>query len=80
MRHIPEGTDHLLFPLVLLLRAPLAVSGLRWAPPAGARRSLPRILGIVSAFTLGHSTLALAAFNAVNVASRPVEALIAPRR
>ena len=78
MRHIAEGTDHLLFLLVLLLPAPLVVSGLRWGPPAGVRRSLLRILGIVSAFTLGHSiTVALAALNAINVPSRPVEVLIA---
>ena len=46
--------------------------------PSGVRQSLLRILGIVTAFTLGHSiTLTLAAFNAVNVPSRPVEVLIA---
>ncbi len=78
MRHIAEGTDHLLFLLVLLLPAPLLVSGLRWGPPSGVRQSLLRILGIVTAFTIGHSiTLSLAALNAVNVPSRPVEVLIA---
>ena len=78
MRHIAEGTDHLLFLLVLLLPAPLLVCGPRWGRPSGVRRSLLRILGIVTAFTLGHSiTLALAALNVVNVPSRPVEALIA---
>ena len=30
MRHIAEGTDHLLFLLVLLLPAPLCVAGPRW--------------------------------------------------
>ena len=30
IRHIAEGTDHLLFLLVLLLPAPLCVAGLRW--------------------------------------------------
>jgi hypothetical protein len=78
MRHIAEGTDHLLFLLVLLLPAPLLVSNLRWGGPSSSRQSLFRILGIVTAFTVGHSiTLTLAAFNAVNVPSRPVEALIA---
>ena len=78
MRHIAEGTDHFLFLLVLLLPAPLLVSGWRWGPPSGVRRSLLRILGIVTAFTIGHSiTLTLAAFNAVSVPSRPVEVLIA---
>jgi hypothetical protein len=78
MRHIAEGTDHLLFLLVLLLPAPLLVSGLQWGAPAGVRQSLLRILSIVTAFTIGHSiTLSLAAFNAVNVPSRLVEVLIA---
>jgi len=78
MRHIAEGTDHLLFLLVLLLPAPLLVADRRWGAPTGARRSLLRILGIVTAFTLGHSiTLTLAALGAVQVPSRPVEVLIA---
>lgn len=78
MRHIAEGTDHLLFLLVLLLPAPLLVSGVNWGEPSGLRPGLLRILGIVSAFTLGHSlTLSIAAFNVVNVPSRPVEVLIA---
>ena len=78
MRHIAGGTDHLLFLLVLLLPAPLLVSGLRWGAPISVRLSLLRILGIVTAFTIGHSiTLSLAAFCAINVPSRPVEVMIA---
>jgi hypothetical protein len=78
MRHIAEGTDHLLFLLVLLLPAPLLVSGRRWGPPAGVRQSLVRILGIVTAFTIGHSiTLSLAALGLVQVPERPIEVLIA---
>jgi hypothetical protein len=78
MRHIAEGTDHLLFLLVLLLPAPLGVVGSRWAGVTGVRRSLLRILRIVTAFTVGHSiTLGLAAFGFVHVPSRPVEVLIA---
>ena len=78
MRHIAEGTDHLLFLLVLLLPAPLMVYASRWAGFAGMRRSLVRILKIVTAFTLGHSiTLALAALGVVRVPSRPIEVLIA---
>jgi hypothetical protein len=78
MRHIAEGTDHLLFLLVLLLPAPLLAMGANWGPPAGIRQSLLRILGIVTAFTIGHSlTLSLAALGAVTVPSRPVEVLIA---
>jgi preprotein translocase subunit SecG len=78
MRHIAEGTDHLLFLITLLLPAPLLLAGRRWGPPAGVRQSLLRILGIVTAFTIGHSiTLTLAALGALHVASRPIEVLIA---
>lgn len=78
MRHIAEGTDHLLFLLVLLLPAPLLVADHRWGPPAGMRQSLVGIVGIVTAFTIGHSiTLSLAAFGFVRVPERPVEVLIA---
>ena len=78
IRHIAEGTDHLLFLLVLLIPAPLLVTGSHWNAPASVRQSLLRILGIVTAFTIGHSlTLTLAAFGAVSVPSRPVEVLIA---
>ena len=78
MRHIAEGTDHLLFLLALLLPAPLLAVGARWAAPATVRQSLLHILGIVTAFTIGHSlTLTLAAMNFVHVPSRPVEVLIA---
>jgi hypothetical protein len=78
MRHIAEGTDHLLFLLVLLLPAPLTVIGPRWAGFAGVRSGVLRILKIVTAFTLGHSiTLALAAFGVVRLPSRPIEVLIA---
>jgi len=78
MRHIAEGTDHLLFLLALLLPAPLLVFGSRWAGFAGARHSLLQILKVVTAFTIGHSiTLALAAFGLVRVPSRPIEVLIA---
>lgn len=78
MRHIAEGTDHLLFLLVLLLPAPLLAVGLRWSRPAGFRRSLLHILGIVTAFTIGHSiTLSLAAMKFVHAPERPIEVLIA---
>ena len=78
MRHIAEGTDHLLFLLVLLLPAPLLAIDGRWAGCAGVRESLLRILRVVTAFTIGHSiTLALAAMGLVRVSSRPIEVLIA---
>jgi hypothetical protein len=78
MRHIAEGTDHLLFLLALLLPAPLLVSGSHWSGFAGPRHCLLRILKVVTAFTAGHSiTLALAALGVVRVPSRPIEVLIA---
>jgi hypothetical protein len=78
LRHIAEGTDHLLFLLSLLLPAPLLACSGRWRQRATVRRSLMQILRIVTAFTLGHSlTLALAAFGIMRLPSRPVEVLIA---
>jgi hypothetical protein len=78
IRHIAEGTDHLLFLIALLLPAPLLALGTRWGSCASVRVSLIRIVRIVTAFTLGHSlTLALAAFGVVSLPSRPVEVMIA---
>ena len=78
LHHIAEGTDHLLFLLTLLLPAPLLAVAGRWRGIASVRQSLIHMLGIVTAFTLGHSlTLALAGFGIVHVPSKPVEILIA---
>src|SRR5580658_2577864 len=43
MRHIAEGTDHLLFLLTLLLPAPLLVRHARWSDCASTRRCLVQI-------------------------------------
>ena len=78
MRHIAEGTDHLLFLLALLLPAPLLALHHRWAGPVTVRSGLLRILRIVTAFTMGHSlTLAAAASGLVHVPGSPIEILIA---
>ena len=78
IRHIAEGTDHLLFLLALLLPAPLTAVGCHWSGVTNIRGSVLRILKIVTAFTVGHSiTLALAASGLVSAPSRPVEVLIA---
>lgn len=78
MRHIAEGTDHLLFLLALLLPAPLLVATGRWGSFSGVRPSLLQILRVVTAFTIGHSiTLALAAFRVLRVPAQPIEVLIA---
>jgi hypothetical protein len=78
MRHIAEGTDHLLFLIALLLPAPLLAVRSRWTTFGGVRRSLIQILRVVTAFTIGHSiTLALGASGLVSLPNRPVEVLIA---
>ena len=78
LRHIAEGTDHLLFLVVLLLPAPLLPTLGRWGRFGGGRYSLRRLLLIVTAFTLGHSlTLLLGAWGWVRLPSQPVEVLIA---
>jgi len=78
IRHIGEGTDHLLFLLVLLLPAPLLVSAGRWGRFGGVRYSLKRLLFLVTAFTIGHSlTLVLGTLGWVRLPGQPVEVLIA---
>ncbi|KAA6438724.1 HupE/UreJ family protein [Dyadobacter flavalbus] len=78
IQHIAEGTDHLLFLLVLLLPAPLLYTRRRWTGFGGTRYSLSRLLWIVTAFTAGHSiTLLLGAFGWVRLPGQPVEILIA---
>ncbi len=78
MRHIAEGTDHLLFLLALLLPAPLVAVHGEWWRYAGVRRCLLQIARVVTAFTLGHSvTLAAGAMDLVRVPSRLIETLIA---
>ena len=82
IRHIAEGTDHLLFLLVLLLAAPLLPERGRWGGFGGTRYSLRRILLIVTAFTVGHSlTLLAGAIVArhpgwLRLPSQPIEILI----
>jgi len=79
MAHIAEGTDHLLFLLVLLLPAPLVREGRRrWGGYVGARTTLVRLAKLVTAFTLGHSiSLAASVFAPVSLPSQPVEIAIA---
>lgn len=78
MEHIKEGTDHLLFLLVLLLPAMLVVNNKKWGSFGSLRQSIKHLLTIVTAFTIGHSiTLIIGAFGWVNIPSQPVEILIA---
>jgi hypothetical protein len=78
LHHIAEGTDHLLFLLVLLLPAPLLAMKNRWGNFGGLKRAVWQLLKIVSAFTLGHSlTLLIGAAGWLRLPSQPVEILIA---
>lgn len=78
MQHIREGTDHLLFLLVLLLPATLLVNGKQWRNFGGTRYSLARLLKIITAFTVGHSvTLLIGSFGWLRLPQQPVEVLIA---
>lgn len=78
MHHISEGTDHLMFLLVLLLPAPLLAERKGWGDFKGLRPSLYTLLKIVTAFTIGHSiTLLTGALGGYRVPSQPVEVLIA---
>ena len=77
IRHISEGTDHLLFLLVLMLPAPLIAAGGKWTKSGGTKYSLVRLLKIATAFTIGHSiTLLAGAIGWVRLPSQPVEILI----
>jgi len=78
MHHIAEGHDHLLFLMTLLIPAPLIAIGRRWGGYAGMRVTLHHIVGVVTAFTIGHSvTLIGGAFFGWKLPAQPVEALIA---
>lgn len=78
LTHVLQGADHLLFLVTLLLVAPLAVGAGRWRRRDGAVATLRRVLGVITAFTVGHSlTLLAAALGRVSLPSTPVEVLIA---
>lgn len=78
MRHIAEGTDHLLFLFALLLPAPLLASGGHWNGRRTTPAAVRHLAVIVSAFTLGHSmTLVVGALTAVRVPQAPIEVVIA---
>lgn len=78
MQHIAEGTDHLLFLLVLLLPVPLIAYQGRWGTSRTLKESLWHIFKVVTAFTAGHSvTLILGALNLFKFPSQPIEILIA---
>lgn len=78
MKHIAEGHDHLLFLIGLLLPAPLLAVAGRWGGYAGTRPMIRSLVGIVTAFTIGHSlTLIGGALFGWQLPAQPVEVLIA---
>ena len=83
IEHIAAGSDHLLFLIMLLLPAPLVAIGRRWrrrpgTAAANARRSVLRIVHVVTAFAIGHTcTLVLGALGWVELPTRLVESGIA---
>ncbi|TRX35401.1 HupE/UreJ family protein [Flavobacterium restrictum] len=78
MEHIKEGTDHLLFLLVLLLPAPLVVNKKKWGRFGGIKYSVIKLLKVITAFTIGHSiTLLIGALGWFHLPTQPVEILIA---
>ncbi len=78
MNHIAEGTDHLLFLLVLLIPAPLLVENRRWSSYIGLKKSILKLLKIITAFTIGHSiTLLLGTLGWIPFSGRWIEILIA---
>jgi hypothetical protein len=78
IHHIAEGTDHLLFVLVLLISAPLLAHGGKWNAFGGTRYTLMQLFRVVTAFTIGHSiTLLVGALGWLHFPSQPVEILIA---
>jgi hypothetical protein len=78
LHHVLAGADHLLFLLTLLLVAPLVAVAGRWQRREGPASTVRRVLGVVTAFTVGHSlTLIAAASGWVAVPGAPVEVAIA---
>lgn len=78
MAHIAEGTDHLLFLLLLLLVAPLATDRRRWAAPRPLRGTLKHTTFVITAFTLGHTvTLVLGSTGLVAPPQRVIEITVA---
>jgi len=76
--HIAQGTDHLLFLLMLVIVAPLSVRAGRWDAVRPVRSAARQLAVVVTAFTLGHSlTLALGSTSVLSLSSRPVEVAVA---
>jgi hypothetical protein len=78
LQHIKEGTDHLLFLIMLLLPALLHFGDKQWGSFVGLKNGFFRVLKIITAFTIGHSaTLLIAALGWKNTPTQLVEIIIA---
>jgi len=76
--HIADGTDHLLFLLLLLIVAPLSMAAGRWAETRPPRAALRHTAWVVSAFTLGHTlTLVLGSTGLLTLPAQAVEVAVA---
>lgn len=76
--HIAEGTDHLLFLLMLLIVAPLVAGIRRWNQVRPIRQALRHTALVVTAFTAGHTaTLVLGSMGLLTVPTQSVEVAVA---
>lgn len=76
--HIAQGTDHLLFLLMLVIVAPLRVRAGRWATVRPVRSAVRQLAVVVTAFTAAHSvTLALGSTGMLVLPSQPIEVAVA---
>jgi len=76
--HIAQGTDHLLFLLMLVIVAPLSVRAGRWGAVRPVRSAIRQLSLVVTAFTVGHSlTLGLGSSGLLSLPSQPVEVAVA---
>lgn len=76
--HIWHGIDHLMFLAALLLPATMIRQDDRWAPTDSLPRSMGVMVGLVTAFTLGHViAMGLSAFGLARFPSAWVEGAIA---
>ena len=78
LQHIAEGTDHLLFLLLLLLVAPLTAGAGRWSAMRPVRDTMRHTTFVITAFTVGHTvTLVLGSTGLLAVLQAPVEVAVA---
>src|SRR5262249_18376207 len=76
--HIAEGTDPLLFLLLLVIVAPVGVRAGRWDAVRPARSAVRQLALVATSFTVGHSvTLALGSTGVLVLPSQPVEVAVA---